>query len=140
MTKSKVIAFIVLCVAVISLVLLVAYAPASAADYKVKATVTSWTDATEVSFPVTFKLYDAVTNVVATSITAPSSPVTALDMPVLTIVVPNNTVKKVKYYVTVTDSVGNASAKSPDSNEITLVGTDTIPPAGVNTVNINIVP
>jgi hypothetical protein len=119
---------------------LIAIGTASATDFKVKATVASWTDAAEASFPVTFKLYDAATNVLATSVTAPASPVTALDMTVFTIVVPSNTVKKVKFYVTVTDAVGNISVKSPDSNELTLVGTDTIPPAGVNTVNISIVP
>lgn len=121
-------------------IVLMVVGTASAKDFKIRATVASWTDATEVSFPVTFKLYDSVTNVVLTSITAPSSPVTALIMPDVTIAVPDNTVKKVKFYATVTDSAGNASAKSPDSNELTLVGIDTVPPAGVNTVNISVIP
>jgi non-ribosomal peptide synthetase component F len=121
-------------------IVLIAVSTASALDFKIKATVISWTDTAEASFPVTFMLYDAATNVVMTSVTAPASPVTALDMTVFTIVVPNNTVKKVEFYVTVTDSAGNASTKSPDSNELTLVGTDTIPPAGVNTVNVGVIP
>lgn len=113
---------------------------AQAKDFKIRATVTSWTDATEVSFPVTFKVYDAATNVVLTSVNAPASPVTALVMPTIIIPVADNTVKKIKFYVTVTDAAGNASAKSPDSNELTLVGTDTTPPAGVNTVTITEIP
>jgi hypothetical protein len=113
---------------------------AQAKDFRIRATVTSWTDEAEKSFPVTFKVYDAVTNVVLTSITAPESPVTALVMPTITIPVADNTVKKIKFYVTVTDAAGNASAKSPDSNELTLVGIDTTPPAGVNTVTITEIP
>jgi hypothetical protein len=113
---------------------------ASAKDFKIRATVTSWTDASEVSFPVTFKVYDVATNVVLTSVNAPASPVTALVMPTITIPVADNTVKKIKFYVTVTDAAGNASAKSPDSNELTLVGNDTTSPAPVNTVNITEIP
>ena len=124
---------------VLAMVLMVV-SVASAKDFKIRATITSWTDATEVSFPVTFKLYDSVTNVVLTSITAPASPVTALVMPDVTIAVPDNTVKKVKFYATVTDAAGNASAKCPDSNELTLVGIDSIPPASVNTITIIVTP
>lgn len=119
---------------------MMAVSVASAKDFKVRATIIGWTDATEVSYPVTFKLYDATTNVVLTTVTASSSPVVNLVMPDITIPVPDNTVKKVKFYATVTDSAGNASAKCPDSNELTLVGIDTIPPAGVNTINVGIVP
>jgi hypothetical protein len=124
---------------VLAMVLLV-IGSASAKDFTLRATVASWTDAAEKSFPVTFKLYDATTNVVLTSTTAPASPVTALVMPDVIIPVADNTVKKVKVYVTVTDAAGNASTKSPDSNEVTLNGIDTVPPTGVNTVNVNIVP
>lgn len=113
---------------------------AQAKDFTLRATVASWTDAAEKSFPVTFKLYDSTTNVVLTTVTAAASPVTSLAMPDFIIPVPDNTIKKVKVYVTVTDAAGNASAKSPDSNEISLNGIDTVPPAGVNTVNISVIP
>jgi hypothetical protein len=111
-----------------------------AKDFTLRATVASWTDAAEKSFPVTFKLYDAATNVVLSTTTAAASPVTALVMPDVVIPVADNTVKKVKVYVTVTDAAGNASAKSPDSNEVTLNGNDTTPPNGVNTVNVTVTP
>jgi hypothetical protein len=113
---------------------------ASAKDYTLRTTVASWTDASEKSFPVTFKVYDSATNVVLTSVAASTSPVTALAMPDFIVTVPNNTEKKIKVYVTVTDAAGNASVKSPDSNELTLNGIDTIPPAAVNTVNISVTP
>lgn len=127
----------------LSLVLLIVFlfiGFAQAKDFKVRATIISWTDATEASFPVTFKLYDATTNLLLTSVTAAVSPVVNLAMPDITIVVPDNTVKKVKFYATVTDAAGNASAKCPDSNELTLIGIDTIPPAGVNTIMVGIIP
>ncbi len=116
-------------------------------DFNVQASIISWngldsSGVAEQSFPVTFKLCDATTNAVATSITATGA-VTNLAMPPFKVTVPNNTTVKVKYYVTVTDSATptpNVSAKSPNSNEVTLVGDDTNPPAGVNTVNITITP
>lgn len=119
---------------------LVAVGVASAKDFRIRATVASWIDATEVSFPVTFKIYDAATNAVLTSVNAPASPVSALVMPDIVIPVADNAVKKIKVYATVTDSAGNVSAKSPDSNELTLVGNDTTSPAPVNTINIVVLP
>jgi hypothetical protein len=124
---------------VLAMVLMVV-SVASAKDFTLRATVASWTDAAEKSFPVTFKLYDAATNVVLSSTTAAASPVTALAMPDVVIPVADNTVKKIKVYVTVTDAAGNASAKSPDSNEVTLNGIDTTPPNAVNTVNVIVTP
>ncbi len=132
---------------IILLALLFVAGLAQAKDFKIKPTVTSWngldsSGTAEKSFPVTFNLYE-VGNTTPVSTVQANGPVTGLVMPTYIKSVPNNTSVAVKFYVTVTDSASPTpltSPKSPDSNELTLVGDDTNPPAGVNEVNVNITP
>ena len=138
MTKSKVIAFIVLVVAVISLVLLVAYAPASAADYPANVTIThAFKDTagnTEVG-PLLVKLYSVAGDVLKSQLSI-TGPVTNQAMPGFVVTVPNNVTTNVQFYAIATDPAGNASAKGM-SNIVAVMGLDTIPPATIN-VNITI--
>ena len=140
MTKSKVIAFIVLCVAVISLVLLVAYAPASAATYPVTAIFThnfkdTATPPKDEVGPLVVKLYDNATNVVVSTITI-TGPVTNQAMPGFTLTVPDNAITNVQFYATATDAAGNISVKGM-SNIVAVKDLDNLAPA-VITVNITI--
>jgi len=138
MTTSKVIAFIVLCVAVISLVLLVAYAPASAADYPANVTIThAFKDTagnTEVG-PLLVKLYSVAGDVLKSQLSI-TGPVTNQAMPGFTVTVADNTSKAVQFYATATDPAGNVSAKGM-SNIVNVVGLDTLAPATIS-VNITI--
>lgn len=126
--------------AVIYLTLL--FGPLYAVDFPANVTIDSWSglDASgklEPSLPVTIAVFDAATNVKVSDISV-SGPGTSIAMPSFVISVPANTTLKVKYYATVTDAKGNASAKSADSNEVTLFGDDTIPPEKINSINITI--
>jgi len=139
MSKSKVIAFIVLCVAIISLVLLVVYAPASAAD-KVAQVKLTWdgkdtSGATELSLPVTITVYNADTSAVLSTANVPG-PVTNFNMPTFTVTVPDNGSTVLKVNAKAKDSVGNTSAASA-TVVTTLYGADTVPP-GVPVITITI--
>lgn len=112
-----------------------------AKDFTARATIASWNglDANGVlegSLPVTIKLYNATTNLVVSQVNV-TGPVTNFVMPDFIVTVPSNATLKVKFYATATDSVGNVSVKGPDSNEITLVGDDTVAPSVIN-VNITV--
>lgn len=113
-----------------------------AKDFTARVTIGNWNGldsvgALELSIPVAVKVYNSATNTLLTQTTA-NGPVTNLVMPDFIIPVPDNTSVKLKVYATVTDAAGNVSAKSADSNEVTLIGIDTHPPAGINTITITI--
>jgi hypothetical protein len=123
-------------------IVLLMFGMASAKDFTARVTIGNWNGldgngAMEGSLPVTIKVCDSTTNAVLSQTTA-NGAVTNLVMPTFIVAVPDNTTKKLKVYATVTDSLGNASAKSPDSNEVTLVGNDTSAPAGINSITITI--
>ena len=138
MSKSKVIAFIVLCVAVISLVLLVVYAPASAADYPATCSITyagKDTAGNNETFPVIAKIYNVAGDVLLSTLSL-SGPVTNQAMPAFTVTVADNVSINYQVYATLTDPSGNVSGKGM-SNIVVVKGHDSIAP-GTITVNITI--
>jgi len=125
------------------LLVLVMASVSSAKDFVFRPIIGNWNgldsnNVAETSLPATIKVFDSATNALLSQIDV-NGPVTNLVMPTFIISVPDNTTKKLKVYATVTDSAGNSSAKSADSNEVTLVGNDTSAPAGINTISIDLV-
>jgi hypothetical protein len=117
-----------------------------AKDFTCKVTIASYSGkdtsgASEASYPIVFKVLDAATNTVLSSASVTTTGVlTNYVMPNFVVTVPSNTSKAFSCYVTVTDAASNVSAKSANSNIVNLVGDDTVPPEGVNSVSITVTP
>jgi hypothetical protein len=131
---------------VLSLLLIFGFVQAKDFTANVTFTAYSGKDATgnnEASYPLLFKVHDSITNAVVLSKSiSTTGPLTNFSLGSFTISVPDNTTKSVSFYVDITDSAStpNTSAKSANSNTVTLIGIDTSPPEGVNEVNITITP
>lgn len=110
MSKSKVIAVLVLLAAIISL--LVLFGTARAADYPATVTFSCTfkdTAGNTEAGPLLVKLYDVAGDVPKSQLSI-TGPVTNQAMPGFTVTVADNTSKAVQFYATATDSSGNVSA------------------------------